>query len=255
MLIAPHARGTVAPRWSEQLAAPARWALTGLFPAVLVALDVVPAVALGGAVPARTLAGIHLAFLCGGSTPAAPYVGRWLRWRWPCRRAAARRRCRRFARSGGIVSRLHGRARRDAAPAQDQRHRRRSAAGGRQDQFPALLMSSTPTSAAMRGSGSTAGPRVITIWQRSAPPTEPRKPTVEVYGCRAESQNRGHVRLAHKSCFRHISIQIGSHSQAFIARGERHLVFGLSRISMKRSPPDRSNSTASVPPPPRPSLF
>lgn len=66
LLIALGARGTVVPRWSERLTAPARWALTGLFPAVLVALYVVPAVALSGAVPARTLAGIHLAFLCGG---------------------------------------------------------------------------------------------------------------------------------------------------------------------------------------------
>ncbi|MGH7014412.1 MAG: hypothetical protein ACREEL_09725 [Stellaceae bacterium] len=60
------ARGNLAPRWVERLTLPTRWALTGLFAAVLVALYVVPAVALGGAVPARTLAGTHLAFLCGG---------------------------------------------------------------------------------------------------------------------------------------------------------------------------------------------
>ncbi|HYL34088.1 MAG TPA: DUF6056 family protein [Stellaceae bacterium] len=66
LLIALRARGTLAPHWSERLKARARWALTGLFAAVLVALYVVPAVALGGAVPARTLGGIHLAFLCGG---------------------------------------------------------------------------------------------------------------------------------------------------------------------------------------------
>lgn len=66
LLIALRARGTIAPRWSERLNGAARWALTGLFAVVLTALYVVPAVALGGAVPARTLAGIHLAFLCGG---------------------------------------------------------------------------------------------------------------------------------------------------------------------------------------------
>lgn len=66
LLIALRARGLIAPRWTERLITPARWALTGLFAAVLIALYVVPAVALGGAVPARTLAGIHLAFLCGG---------------------------------------------------------------------------------------------------------------------------------------------------------------------------------------------
>jgi len=66
LLIALRARGAIAPQWSERLNGSARWALTGLFAAVLVALYVVPAVALGGAVPARTLAGIHLAFLCGG---------------------------------------------------------------------------------------------------------------------------------------------------------------------------------------------
>jgi len=66
LLIALRARVNVAPRWSERLTARARWALTGLFVAVLVTLYVLPAVALGGAVPARTLAGIHLAFLCGG---------------------------------------------------------------------------------------------------------------------------------------------------------------------------------------------
>lgn len=66
LLIALRARGTIAPHWSERLNGSARWALTGLFAAVLIALYVVPAVALGGAVPARTLAGIHLVFLCGG---------------------------------------------------------------------------------------------------------------------------------------------------------------------------------------------
>src|SRR5215469_7503242 len=63
LLIALRARGTLAPHWSERLNGAARWALTGLFAAVLIALYVVPAVALGGAVPARTLAGIHLVFL------------------------------------------------------------------------------------------------------------------------------------------------------------------------------------------------
>lgn len=75
-LIALRARGTVAPRWSDRLTAPARWTLTGLFAAVLTALYIVPAVALGGAVPARTLAGIHLVFLCGGLI----VVSAWAPW-------------------------------------------------------------------------------------------------------------------------------------------------------------------------------
>lgn len=85
LLIALRARGAVAPHWSERLTGPARWALTGLFPSVLVALYLVPAAALGGAVPARTLAGIHLAFLCGGvivvSAWAPQAVSRLTAWR------------------------------------------------------------------------------------------------------------------------------------------------------------------------------
>jgi len=80
VLIALHACGKIAPRWPEHLTAPARWALTALFPAVLAALYVVPAVALGGAVPARTLAGIHLAFLCGGLVVASAWAPRATAW-------------------------------------------------------------------------------------------------------------------------------------------------------------------------------
>lgn len=85
LLIALRARGTLAPRWSDRLTTPARWALTGLFAAVVIALYIVPAVALGGAVPARTLAAIHLAFLCGGlivvSAWAPRAVGVLTAWR------------------------------------------------------------------------------------------------------------------------------------------------------------------------------
>jgi hypothetical protein len=81
VLIALRADGTIAPHWPERLTAAARWALTGVFAAVLVALYLVPAVALGGAVPARTLAGIHLVFLCGGLVIVsawAPCGAAWL---------------------------------------------------------------------------------------------------------------------------------------------------------------------------------
>ncbi|MDE2167027.1 MAG: hypothetical protein KGJ66_11915 [Alphaproteobacteria bacterium] len=81
VLIVLRARGDIAPSWPERLTVGARWALTGLFAATLVALYVVPAVALGDAVPARTLAGIHLAFLCGGLVVVsawAPHAVRWI---------------------------------------------------------------------------------------------------------------------------------------------------------------------------------
>ncbi|MDE2227409.1 MAG: hypothetical protein KGL11_00020 [Alphaproteobacteria bacterium] len=80
-LVALRARGDIAPRWPERLPARARWALTGLPPAALAALYVVPAAALAGAVPARTLAGLHLVFLCGGLVVVsawAPSAARWL---------------------------------------------------------------------------------------------------------------------------------------------------------------------------------
>ncbi|HVA34913.1 MAG TPA: DUF6056 family protein [Stellaceae bacterium] len=79
-LIALRHRGAIAPRWPERLTAAARWALTGLFPVVLAALYVVPAVALGGAVPARTLAGIHLVFLCGGLVVVSAWAPRAAAW-------------------------------------------------------------------------------------------------------------------------------------------------------------------------------
>lgn len=80
LLIALHVHGDIAPSWPERLTAPMRWVLTALFPVVLVVLYVVPAAALGGAAPERTLAAIHLVFLCGLLVVASAWAPRAANW-------------------------------------------------------------------------------------------------------------------------------------------------------------------------------